>query len=239
MKILPAIDLRDGKVVRLEQGDYGMQTTYSNDPASIAAVFAEAGAEWIHIVDLDAARSGRPTNMAAVAAIRSAVDIHLELGGGMRDTQTVTAALDAGVDRVIIGSAALHNFAWFEELVATDDLAGRVVLGLDAREGKLAADGWTTHVQASALEAARRVSGWPLGGIVYTDIARDGMLTGVNIAATAKLIASTDVPVIASGGVASLKDFLACREIGCWGAIVGKAWYEGRIDLAEACRLIT
>jgi len=237
MKVLPAIDLRDSKVVRLEQGDYGLQTTYSDDPTSIAKIFAEAGAEWIHIVDLDAARSGKPANMPAVTAIRGAVDISLELGGGMRDTQTVTAALDAGVDRVIIGSAALRDFEWFEGLVGTEGIVGRIVLGLDARDGKLAADGWTTQVEITALEIARRVSGWPLAGIVYTDIARDGMLTGVNVAATAELIASTDVPVIASGGVASMEDIAACKQIGCWGAIVGKAWYEGRIDLAEACRI--
>ena len=237
MKILPAIDLRDGKVVRLERGDYDLQTTYGDDPAAIARVFADAGAEWIHIVDLDAARSGRPTNTTAIAAIRDAVDIRLELGGGMRDEQAVRTALDAGVDRVIVGSAALKDLQWFEQLVATDDLSGRVVLGLDAREGMLAADGWTTQTECTALEVAQRVTDWPLAGIVYTDIARDGMLTGVNITATSELISVTDVPVIASGGVASLDDLLACKEIGCWGAIVGKAWYEGMIDLAHACEL--
>ena len=237
MKILPAIDLRDGKVVRLERGDYDLQTTYGDDPAAIARVFADAGAEWIHIVDLDAARSGRPTNTTAIAAIRDAVDIRLELGGGMRDEQAVRTALDAGVDRVIVGSAALKDLQWFEQLVATDDLSGRVVLGLDAREGMLAADGWTTQTECTALEVAQRVTDWPLAGIVYTDIARDGMLTGVNITATSELISVTDVPVIASGGVASLDHLLACKEIGCWGAIVGKAWYEGLIDLERACKL--
>jgi len=237
MKILPAIDLRDGKVVRLERGDYDLQTTYGEDPAAIANVFADAGAEWIHIVDLDAARSGRPTNTAAIAAIREAVDIHLELGGGMRDEHTVRSALDAGVDRVIVGSAALRDLQWFEQLVGADDLAGRIVLGLDAREGMLAADGWTTQTECTAVEVAQRAADWPLAGIVYTDIARDGMLTGVNIAATAELISVTAVPVIASGGVASLDHLLACKEIGCWGAIVGKAWYEGLIDLERACRL--
>ena len=237
MKILPAIDLCDGKVVRLERGDYDLQTTYGDDPAAIARVFADAGAEWIHIVDLDAAKSGRPTNTTAIAAIRDAVDIRLELGGGMRDEQTLRLALDAGVDRVIVGSAALKDLQWFEQLVAADDLSGRVVLGLDAREGMLAADGWTTQTECTALEVAQRASDWPLAGIVYTDIARDGMLAGVNITATAELISVTDVPVIASGGVASLDHLLACKEIGCWGAIVGKAWYEGLIDLERACKL--
>ncbi|MDP6547003.1 MAG: 1-(5-phosphoribosyl)-5-[(5-phosphoribosylamino)methylideneamino]imidazole-4-carboxamide isomerase [Phycisphaerae bacterium] len=237
MKILPAIDLRDGKVVRLERGDYDRQTTYGDDPAAIANVFADAGAEWIHIVDLDAAKSGQPTNTAAIGAIRDAVDISLELGGGMRDEQTVRSALDAGVDRVIVGSAALRDLQWFEQLVATDGLDGRIVLGLDAREGMLAADGWTTQTECTAVEIARRVTDWPLAGIVYTDIARDGMLTGVNIAATDELISVTNVPVTASGGVASLDHLLACKEIGCWGAIVGKAWYEGLIDLERACEL--
>jgi len=237
MKILPAIDLRNGKVVRLERGDYDLQTTYGDDPVATANVFAGAGAEWIHIVDLDAARSGRPTNTSAVAAIRDAVDIRLELGGGMRDERTIRSALEAGVDRVIVGSAALRDLQWFEQLASTDDLAGRIVLGLDARDGMLAADGWTTPTECTAVEVARRASDWPLAGIVYTDIARDGMLTGVNIAATAELISVTDVPVTASGGVASLDHLLACKEIGCWGAIVGKAWYEGLIDLERACEL--
>ena len=237
MKILPAIDIRDGKVVRLEKGDYNLQTTYGEDPAAIARVFADAGAEWIHIVDLDAAKSGHPTNTNAIAAIREAVDIRLELGGGMRDDQTVRGALDAGVDRVIVGSAALKDLQWFEQLVSADDLAGRIILGLDARDGMLAADGWTTQTECTALEIAQRVSDWPLAGIVYTDIARDGMLTGVNTIATAELISVTNVPVTASGGVASLDDIVACKDIGCWGAIVGKAWYEGMFDLARACKL--
>jgi len=237
MKILPAIDLRDGKVVRLEKGDYDLQTTYGEDPAAVARVFADAGAEWIHIVDLDAAKSGRPTNTAAIAAIRDAVDINLELGGGMRDDHTVRNALEAGVNRVIVGSAALRDLQWFENLVRTDDLAGRIVLGLDARDGMLAADGWTTQTEASAIEIAQRATDWPLAGIVYTDIARDGMLTGVNTEATAEMIKATSVPVIASGGVASMDHILACKEIGCWGAIVGKAWYEGMIDLARAIEL--
>jgi len=237
MKILPAIDLRDGKVVRLEKGDYDVQTTYGDDPGAVAKTFAQAGAEWIHIVDLDAAKSGLPTNTNAITAIRNAVDINLELGGGMRDDKSVQTALDAGVNRVIIGSAALRDLEWFERLATGEGMGGKVVLGLDARNGMLATDGWTTQTQCTALDIARRVTDWPLAGIVYTDIARDGMLTGVNIEATAELISVTKVPVIASGGVASLEDILACKKTQCWGAIVGKAWYEGLIDIAEACRL--
>lgn len=237
MEILPAIDLRDQKVVRLLQGDYDRQTTYSDDPASVAQTFSQAGAKWIHIVDLDAARSGIPTNTEAIRAIRQAVDLNIELGGGARSEETVREMLDLGVNRVIIGSAALKDWAWFEQLANKDDLAGKIVLGLDARGGQLAVHGWTEQVQATPLEIAQRVKGWPLAAIVYTDIARDGMLTGVNLENTQALIEATDVPVIASGGIGSLQDIVACKEIGCWGTIVGKAWYEGKVDLAEACRV--
>ncbi|HAU38009.1 MAG TPA: 1-(5-phosphoribosyl)-5-[(5-phosphoribosylamino)methylideneamino]imidazole-4-carboxamide isomerase [Phycisphaerales bacterium] len=237
MDILPAIDLRDGKVVRLERGDYARQTTYSDDPAAIAQTFAQAGARWIHVVDLDAARTGSPANRDAFAAIRRAVDVRLELGGGARNDDAVRAMLDAGADRVVVGSAAMKDWPWFEKLAHRQELAGRIALGLDARAGKVAAQGWTEQTSLSAVELARRVRGWALGAIIYTDIARDGMLAGVNLDATAVLLAATDIPIIASGGVGSMDDIHRCREIGCAGVIVGKAWYEGRIDLAEACRI--
>jgi phosphoribosylformimino-5-aminoimidazole carboxamide ribotide isomerase len=235
MDILPAIDLREGKVVRLAQGDYGRQTTYRDDPVSVAREFVSAGARWIHVVDLDAARSGRPANTDAVRAVADAVEARIELGGGMRDEATIDAMLSGGVDRVVIGSAALKNWTWFERLASRGDLAGRLALGLDARDGRVAAEGWTEQLEATALEIARRVDGWPLGAIVYTDIARDGMLTGANVEATAEMVAATDVPVIASGGVSTLDDVVACRRAGCAGAIIGRAWYEGKIDLAAAC----
>ena len=237
MYVLPAIDLRDGRVVRLARGDYGRQTTYSDDPASVARDFAAAGATWIHVVDLDAARSGVPTNLPAVRAVREAVDLAVELGGGARTTETVYALLAEGVSRVVVGSGALRDWAWFERLVRRDDLAGKVALGLDARSGRLAVHGWTEQVEATAVEVASRVRSWPLGAVIYTDIARDGMLTGVNVEATRRVIGATDVPVIASGGVRSIQDVRRCRRIGCAGMIVGKAYYEGRLDLAEACRV--
>ena len=237
MDILPAIDLRDGQVVRLQKGDYDRQTTYGDDPAAVARTFVEAGARWIHMVDLDAARTGRRTNSAAVRAVVEAVDARVELGGGARDDAAVEAMLADGVARVVVGSAALRDWPWFERLAHRADLAGRIALGLDARDGKLAVHGWTEQVEATAVDIASRTRSWPLGAIVYTDIARDGMLTGVNLSATAQVIASTDVGVIASGGVASLADVGGCKEIGCVGVIVGKAWYEGRIDLARACAL--
>jgi phosphoribosylformimino-5-aminoimidazole carboxamide ribotide isomerase len=237
MEILPAIDLRGGRVVRLERGDYDRQTTYGDDPAAVAETFLQAGARWIHMVDLDAARTGQRTNAEAVRAVLRAVQAKVQLGGGARDETTIDEMLTDGVARVVVGSAALRDWAWFEKLLRRDDLAGRIALGLDARDGRLAVHGWTEQIEATAAEIAERVAGWPLGAIVYTDIARDGMLAGVNVQATAELIAVTDVPVIASGGVASLDDVHACKRIGCAGAIIGKAWYEGRIDLAEACRL--
>lgn len=236
MEILPAIDLRGGKVVRLAQGDYDRQTTYADDPVSVAKAFVAAGARWIHMVDLDAARTGTPTNTASVAAVAAAVDARIQLGGGARDEAAIDAMLAGGVARVVVGSAALRDWAWFEGLLARADLAGRLALGLDARGGRVAAQGWTEQLATTAVELARRTRGRPLGAIVYTDISRDGMLGGVNVEATAEIVAATDVPVIASGGVGSLEDVRRCKAIGCAGAIVGRAYYEGAIDLAGAVR---
>jgi phosphoribosylformimino-5-aminoimidazole carboxamide ribotide isomerase len=236
MEILPAIDLRGGKVVRLAQGDYDRQTTYADDPVSVAKAFVAAGARWIHVVDLDAARTGTPTNTASVAAVAAAVDARIQLGGGARDEAAIDAMLAGGVARVVVGSAALRDWAWFEGLLARADLAGRLALGLDARGGRVAAQGWTEQLATTAVELARRTRGRPLGAIVYTDISRDGMLGGVNVEATAEIVAATDVPVIASGGVGSLEDVRRCKAIGCAGAIVGRAYYEGAIDLAGAVR---
>jgi len=234
MDVLPAIDLRGGQVVRLAQGDYTRQTQYSDSPTAVATAFAEAGCTWLHVVDLDAARSGARESLPVVAEVARAVEMRIELGGGIRDDRAVEEALAAGVARVIIGSAAMENWAWFEGLLGRADLADRVALGLDARNGKLATHGWTEQVDATAVEVARRVAGSSLSAIIYTDIARDGMLTGPNFAATAEVIAAGDVPVIASGGVAGVTDVAECRRIGCAGVIIGRAYYEGRIDLAEA-----
>ena len=235
MQILPSIDLLEGQVVRLSQGDYQRKTVYSADPAEVARAFVSAGAQWIHVVDLDAARTGLRTNQAAIAAIRAAAPVKLELGGGARDDASVQSMLEQGVDRVVVGSAALKDWAWFTRLVERTG-PGRIALGLDARNGKLAAHGWTEQLELTAVDLAGRVRGWPLGAIIYTDIARDGLLGGVNLEATAQMIAATDVGVIASGGISSLDDLAACRQIGCAGAIVGRAYYEGRVDLAQACR---
>jgi phosphoribosylformimino-5-aminoimidazole carboxamide ribotide isomerase len=237
MDVLPAIDLRDGRVVRLQQGDFDRRTDYSDSPEAVAQAMVAAGAGWLHVVDLDAAETGRTANAAAVAAIRSAVEARIELGGGARSEAAIDAMLVGGADRVVVGSSAMEDWAWFERLAKRADLTGRLALGLDARGGKLASRGWTRQLKTSAVEIARRTRGWALGAIVYTDIARDGMMTGPNLAATGEIVTATDVPVIASGGVSDLDDVAACKKIGCAGVIVGRAYYEGTIDLGEAIRL--
>ena len=235
MEILPAIDLRDGKVVRLRQGDYERQTVYGTDPVMVAREFVSAGARWIHMVDLDAARTGRRSNAEAIREVCLAVRADVQLGGGIRDDDAVQAALDLGVSRVVIGSAALGDWSWFEGLCRRAELAGKVALALDARAGRLAAHGWTERTELTVRELAVQARHLPLGAIVYTDVQRDGMLTGPDLSTTAELIATTKKPVIASGGISSVEDVARCKEIGCAGVIIGRAYYEGRIDLAAAC----
>ncbi len=237
MEIFPAIDLRGGKVVRLSRGDYDREQIYATDAADVAGRFASAGARWIHVVDLDAARSGKRTNADAVRSICRTAGVDVQLGGGIRSAEAVADAVALGVRRLIIGSAALKNWAWFEKLTQRADLAGAIVLGLDARGGKLAAAGWTEQTDLTVDQVARRAKRLPLAAIVYTDIDRDGMLTGPDLDGTAQLIETTGLPVIASGGIAGMDDIARCKEIGCAGAIVGRAYYEGKIDLAEACEL--
>ncbi|NIA06571.1 MAG: 1-(5-phosphoribosyl)-5-[(5-phosphoribosylamino)methylideneamino]imidazole-4-carboxamide isomerase [Actinobacteria bacterium] len=238
MEILPAIDLRNGKCVRLIQGDYQREIHYSNDPAEIAEGFERANAKWIHIVDLDGARSGRVQNLPAVKAIIQAVDICVEIGGGIRNSDDIRELLDAGAARVILGTAALEDWSWFEGLVQRSELARKLSLGLDARQGRLATHGWTDQTQQSALEIARRVRGWPLAAINYTDISRDGMLAGANLEAIEKLAQATNVPVIAAGGITRLADVVALNKLPLAGIIIGRALYEGSINLSEALRII-
>lgn len=238
MDILPAIDLLDGQVVRLQRGDYDQKTIYALTPKDVADQYRQVGTRWIHVVDLDAARSGRLTNTHVIAGICQAVTeagIFVQSGGGVRDRAAIDALLAAGVHRLVVGSAALKNWTWFESLLADDSIDNaRLALGLDARDGRVAAEGWTEQLEQRADDFARRVSGSGLGAIVYTDIARDGMLQGVNIEATAAIVEATDVPVIASGGVHDLSDIHQCRKIGCGGVIIGKALYEGKIELTQA-----
>ncbi|MEM6457958.1 MAG: 1-(5-phosphoribosyl)-5-[(5-phosphoribosylamino)methylideneamino]imidazole-4-carboxamide isomerase [Planctomycetota bacterium] len=238
MYLFPAIDLRGGRVVRLRQGDYDQQTTYGDDPVAQAKAFEDAGATWLHVVDLDGARSGRAEHRDAVAAICAETNLKVEVGGGVRDEPAIEALLRAGAYRVVVGTAALRNWAWFEGLMGNPTYRGRLVLGLDARGGKLAVEGWEETTETEAVEVAAKVSDWPLAAIVYTDIATDGTLEGPNVAATREMCDATDVPVVASGGVGTLADLAALRDLPVQGAIVGRALYDGRFTAEQAIAVL-
>jgi phosphoribosylformimino-5-aminoimidazole carboxamide ribotide isomerase len=237
--LFPAIDLKEGLAVRLEQGDMARATVFNRDPAEQARIFAAQGFQYLHLVDLDGAFAGRPMNAAAVERILAAVQIPVQLGGGIRDRATIEAWLGKGVTRVIIGTAAVRNPALVKE--AAGAFPGRIVVGLDARDGKVAVEGWAATAELSALELARRFEDAGVAAIVYTDVARDGMLKGLNLDATVALADAVSIPVIASGGLASIDDvraLLAARAQKLAGAIVGRALYDGRLDAAEALNLI-
>ena len=234
MHLFPSIDLRDGQVVRLLKGDYDRQTTYGDDPLAQARIFESAGAAWLHVVDLDGARSGVMTHRDHIARICADTDLKVEVGGGVRDERTIRDLLSLGVNRVILGTAALQNWTWFESLVQQPDLAHRLVLGLDVRKGRVAVSGWETQLDASAVEIAQRVSDWPLTAIVFTDIAVDGTLQGPNLSSTRQVAESGAVPVVASGGVGALDHLTALRDLPIQGAIVGRALYEGAFTIDQA-----
>jgi phosphoribosylformimino-5-aminoimidazole carboxamide ribotide isomerase len=237
--LFPAIDLKDGVAVRLEQGDMARAIVFHRDPAWQAHAFETQGFEYLHIVDLDGAFAGKPINQAAVERILETVACPVQLGGGIRDLATIEGWLEKGVNRVIIGTAAVRN----PELVkqAARMHPGRVAVGLDARDGKVAVEGWAATSELSALELAQRFENAGVAAIVYTDVARDGMLQGLNLDATIALAEAISVPVIASGGLASLDDVRALmqpRAHKLAGAIAGRALYDGRLDPAQALRLI-
>lgn len=234
MEVWPAIDLRGGKCVRLEQGDYDRETIYGDDPVAVARQFSAEGARHLHIVDLEGAREGLPVNLPAVQEILEAVDITCELGGGIRDEQSIAELLDFGLDRLIIGTSALKQPDWFRDMCRK--FPGRLVLGIDARDGRAATDGWLETSDVSAVELACQFNGEPLAGIVYTDIATDGMLAGPNVPAMKEMQGSVEVPVIASGGVATASDVRHLAEAGMAGCIIGRAFYEGTLTLPEALR---
>lgn len=235
--LLPAIDLRGGQVVRLRQGDYDRQTTYDLDPVQQAAAFEAAGASWVHVVDLDGARDGVPSHLEVAASICRSTDLQVEYGGGVRDTATIDRLLEAGVCRVVLGTAALRQWDWFEQSVHDTRYRDHLVLGLDARGGKVALSGWEEQTDRSAVEIAADVSGWPLAAIVFTDIDTDGTLEGPNVSATLDMAKATRVPVVASGGVATLDDLRILRQIPVAAAIVGKAIYEGAFTVEEAVKV--
>jgi phosphoribosylformimino-5-aminoimidazole carboxamide ribotide isomerase len=229
--LYPAIDLKGGQVVRLKRGEMDQATIYADDPAAQARSFIEAGFAWVHMVDLDGAFAGKPANAAAVRAIIAAVPgAKLQLGGGIRSMETAEAWLAAGVSRIILGSAAVKDPDFAR--AACRAFPGRVALGIDARDGMVATEGWAETSDVSATDLARRFEDSGAAAVIYTDIARDGMLTGVNVAATAALARAVRLPVIASGGVAGVEDITALRAEGAGieGAILGRALYDGRIE---------
>ena len=239
MILFPAIDLKNGEAVRLEQGDMARATIFHRDPAEQARVFAAQGFEYLHIVDLDGAFAGKPMNAAAVERILAAVKIPLQLGGGIRDRATIDAWLDKGVRRVIIGTAAVRDPALVK--AAARAYPGRIAVGLDARDGAVAVEGWAETSEISALDIARRFEDAGVAAIIYTDIARDGMLRGLNLDATIALAEAVSIPVIASGGLASIDDvraLLTARAQKLEGAVVGRALYDGRLDAAAALQLV-
>ncbi len=239
MILFPAIDLKDGLCVRLEQGDRARATIFHRDPAAQAHAFESQGFEYLHVVDLDAAFAGRPMNAGAVDRILEAVAVPLQLGGGIRDMPTVEAWLEKGVTRVIVGTAAVRDPAFVR--AAARRFPGRVAVGLDARDGKVAVEGWVEDSRLAALDIARRFEDAGVAAIVFTDIARDGLMRGLNLETTLALAEAVSIPVIASGGLASLDDVKALiepRARKLAGAIAGRALYDGRLDPAAALALI-
>ncbi len=232
MQIWPAIDLRGGKCVRLRQGDYDRETVFGDDVAAMARKWVDEGADCLHLVDLDGARDGTSVNLLAVKAIVEAVAVPCELGGGIRDDETIAAYLDLGLDRLVIGTRALKEPAWFHD--ACQRFPHRLVLGLDARDGRVATDGWLETSETLAVDLARGFEKDPLAAIVYTDIAKDGMMQGPNLEAMAAMNSAVDAPVVASGGVVNCDDVRRLAEIGMAGCIIGRALYEGALRLPEA-----
>ena len=239
MILFPAIDLKGGQCVRLEQGDMARATVFNLDPVGQAESFAAQGFEYLHVVDLDGAFAGKPMNAHAVEAMLKAVGMPLQLGGGIRDLKTVEAWLEKGVARVIIGTAAVRDPGLVK--TAAKQFPGRVAVGLDARDGKVAVEGWAEMSEVTVLEIARRFEDAGVAAIIFTDIARDGLLKGLNLDATIALAERVSIPVIASGGLASIADIeamLVPRAKKLAGAIAGRALYDGRLDAAAALKLI-
>lgn len=238
MRIYPAIDLRNGKCVRLTEGCFDKETVFSDSPAAMAAKWQGAGAEYLHVVDLDGAVAGVIRNMEAIKSILAAVNIPVQLGGGIRSMENIENWLNIGISRVILGSAAVRNPQLVAE--ACQRYPGRIAVGIDARDGYVAVDGWEKNSNMKAAELARQMADYGVAAIIFTDISRDGTLSGVNVETTAEIAACSGVPVIASGGVASLEDIrrlLPYAKKGISGCIVGKAIYTGALQLEEAIRL--
>jgi phosphoribosylformimino-5-aminoimidazole carboxamide ribotide isomerase len=236
MLIYPAIDIRNGRCVRLVQGDYSRETVFSDDPVSVAQRWVAEGADRLHLVDLDGAKAGRPVNGPVVRRIVESVPVPCQLGGGIRSEGDLGEVLAWGVRWAVLGSKALSDPAWVRS--AAGQHPGRIVLGLDARDGLVATDGWTNTSRVRAADLLRQVQDAPLAAVVYTDIARDGMMSGPNTDALAELRAATQLPVIASGGVSTLEQVRRLAEAGTFGCVIGRALYEGSISLPEALALV-
>lgn len=235
MIVYPAIDIRAGRCVRLVEGDFSRETQFDADPVDAAKRWAGNGAAWIHVVDLDAALAGEPANFAAIERIVNSVDVPVQLGGGMRRNEHVATALDIGVARVVVGTKAIDSPDFVAEL--SSRWPGRIAVGLDARDGLLAAAGWLEQTDVAATAVARSAIAAGIGSLVYTDIRRDGTLAGPNLDALAEMIAIAGSAVIASGGIGDLRDVERVRDLGAGGVIIGRALYDGRVDLVEAIRI--
>ena len=234
MLVIPAIDLKDGRCVRLRQGDMAAETIYSDDVVAVAQKWQQYGAGLIHVVDLNGAVGGEPRNLPQIEAVRQAVTVDVQVGGGIRTIETVRRYLKAGVSRVVLGTAALTDRVFLEQACA--EFPRQIVLGLDARDGKVAVKGWTAVSETKAIDLLKEVGGLAIRAVIYTDIARDGMLNGPNLTALKEVAASSAFPVIASGGISRIEDLLAVRSLGSRieGAIVGKALYDGKFDYEAA-----
>ena len=238
MILYPAIDLKDGQCVRLLRGEMEAATVFNDNPAAQARAFQDAGCEWIHLVDLNGAFAGEPVNAAAVEAILAAVDVPAQLGGGIRDMATIAGWIEKGLSRVILGTVAVENPALVREAAA--EFPGKVAVGIDARNGRVATKGWAEETDVMVTDLAKSFEDAGVAAIIYTDIMRDGAMQGPNVEATADLARAVSIPVIASGGVSSLDDLRALKDCGAAldGAISGRALYDGAIDLAEALKVL-
>jgi len=232
MNIWPAIDLRNGKCVRLQQGDYSRETVFGDDPVAMAQRWISEGAEQLHLVDLDGARDGHWANRTAVEAVVAAVEVPCQLGGGIRDQETIAQLLEIGVSRVVIGTKAIKDPDWFRAMCR--EYPGKMVLGIDARDGYVATDGWLETSTMPAIDLAQQFDDEPVAAIVYTDIAKDGMLAGPNLSAMGQMNDSSCFPVVASGGVTTSDDVRQLAALQLDGCIIGRTLYEGQLQLSEA-----
>ena len=238
MRVIPAIDLKDGRCVRLRQGDMAAETVYSEDVPLVAKRWQEQGADLIHVVDLNGAVDGEPKNLPQIEAVMKTVSVKVQVGGGIRTIETVRRYLQAGVARVVLGTAALTDRGFLAQ--ACHEFPRRIVLGLDARDGKVAVKGWTTVSETKAIDLLKELADHALGAVIYTDIARDGMLNGPNLPALREVVECSAFPVIASGGITRVEDLQAVQALGprVEGAIVGKALYDGKLDYRAACAVL-